>query len=162
MSSEEAAKAAAEEVNLFVRLADLEQQYVDLEQKRQELFLKAQSGDERIASLQQEKETFQATISELKDDLSAAIAELRMEKSSKEEAKALATATQERASRVEAEADNLREEIRYVSGGGSNCLHSLTFDLICSHANLQQQSLDRNEQDVANSGVIDGGPTQAG
>ncbi|KAI2506745.1 hypothetical protein MHU86_7640 [Fragilaria crotonensis] len=112
MSSEAEAQAAAEEVNLFVRLADLEQRYVDLEQNRQELFAQAQAGDERIASLQEEKESFQATILKLKDDLSAANAQLQEEKSSKNEANALATLTQERASRVESEADNLREEIR--------------------------------------------------
>ena len=118
MSSEEAAEAAAEEMNLSVRLADLEQKYVDLELDRQVWFAKAKTGDERVVSLQEEKEAFQSLILNLKEELSVAKAELQKERSSKLEVEASATNVQERASRVEAEADDLREEIRYVSSLG--------------------------------------------
>lgn len=115
MSSEEAAEAAAEELNLSVRLADLEQKYVDLELDRNAWFAKANASDERVVCLQEEKETFQSVILKLKEELSISNAELQKEKSSKHELEASATNTQERASRIEAEADDLREEIRYVT-----------------------------------------------
>ena len=118
MSSEEAAEAAAEEMNLSVRLADLEQKYVDLDLDRQVWFAKAKAGDERVVSLQEEKESFQSLILNLKEELSVAKAELQKERSSKLEVEASAATVQERASRVEAEADDLREEIRYVSSLG--------------------------------------------
>ena len=142
MSSEEVAEAAAEEMNLSVRLADLEQKYVDLELDRQVWFAKAKTGDERVVSLQEDKEAFQSLILNLKEELSVAKAELQMEKSSKLEVEASATNVQERASRVEAEADDLREEIRYVSSLGfvvliiyiQRCLTNWCF-----------QSLNRNQ-----------------
>ena len=142
MSSEEAAEAAAEEMNLSVRLADLEQKYVDLELDRQVWFAKAKTGDERVVSLQEEKEAFQSLILNLKEELSVAKAELQMEKSSKLEVEASATNVQERASRVEAEADDLREEIRYVSSLG---LVVLIIYIQRCLTNWCFQSLNRNQ-----------------
>jgi chromosome segregation ATPase len=115
MSSDEAAEAVAEDLNLSIRLADLEQKYVDLELDRNLWFTKAKASDERVVSLQEEKETFQSVILKLKEELSISNAELQKERSSKHELEASATNTQERASRIEAEADDLREEIRYVT-----------------------------------------------
>ena len=106
------ARAVAEETNLSVRFSDLEQRYVDLEQKYHELFLQQQTGMERIVILEDEKQGLQSTILNLKEELSTTATQLLTEKSAKEEATALATMSQERACRVEAEADNLREEIR--------------------------------------------------
>ena len=114
MSSDDAAHAAAEEVNLSVRMSDLEQKYVDLQQDRKVWFDKSTAGDELRLSLQEEKEAFQSAILQLKSDLSLVTAELQKEKGSKAEIDASATSLQERASRVEAEGDNLRKEIRYV------------------------------------------------
>jgi chromosome segregation ATPase len=113
-TEEAAARAANEELNQSVRFADLEQKYVDLQKDRQVWFDKAKAGDDRLETFESEKETMQATILELRSTLSAAKTELSLEKDKTGAANSESKSQQERSSRLEAEADNLREEIRYV------------------------------------------------
>lgn len=113
-TEEAAARAASEEVNSSVRFADLEQKYVDLQKDRQVWFDKAQSEEDRLASLETDKATMQATILQLRSDLSSAKTELQEEKEKIGTVTSESKNQQERSSRIEAEADNLREEIRYV------------------------------------------------
>lgn len=114
MSTEEEARAASEHVNQAVRLADLEQKYIDLEKDRNLWFDKAKAGDERLAKIETEKDSLQASLLNLRSDLSLTRTDLQEERDKAVAIIANSKAQQERASRVEAEADSLREEIRYV------------------------------------------------
>jgi chromosome segregation ATPase len=119
-SEEQGARLASEEVNQAVRLADLEQKYVDLEKDRQVWFDKAKAEEVRIAELLNEKEKLQELIDSLRSDLSGAKSLLQEEKDKVAEAQSNSRSQSERASRLEAEADNLREEIGYVTAGRVN------------------------------------------
>lgn len=114
MSTEEEARAASEHVNQAVRLADLEQKYIDLEKDRNLWFDKAKAGDERLAKIETAKDNLQASLLNLRSDLSLTRTDLQEERDKAVAIIANSKAQQERASRVEAEADSLREEIRYV------------------------------------------------
>lgn len=116
-SEEQGARLASEEVNQAVRLADLEQKYVDLEKDRQVWFDKAKAEEVRIAELLKEKEKLQELIDSLRSDLSGVKSVLQEEKDKVAEAQSNSRSQSERASRLEAEADNLREEIGYVTAG---------------------------------------------
>jgi chromosome segregation ATPase len=115
MSAEESqAIDLAEEINISARLTDLEQNYAELERDRKNWIIKATESKEQLQELQKEKETYHSTLCILKDELGAVKSELAKEKSSKVEAETIANNLREKACRVEAEADDLRGEIRFV------------------------------------------------
>jgi predicted nucleic acid-binding Zn-ribbon protein len=91
-----------------------------LEKDRQVWFDKAKAEEVRIAELLNEKEKLQELIDSLRSDLSGAKSLLQEEKDKVAEAQSNSRSQSERASRLEAEADNLREEIGYVTAGRVN------------------------------------------
>lgn len=107
----DAAKEAANIMNLRVMLEDMEKQYSGLKQERDSLQTQLESSQKAYKEATDSNlaaQNLNSTIAALQRDLSTA-------KGETESAKTESKLAEERAARTQAESDRLREEIRYVA-----------------------------------------------
>lgn len=112
MSEDDRARELSEAANQSLRFADLERKYVELEKDRNAWQNKAKAEQTRTLSLEEQKSNLEQKIVKLRSECSTANAALLDEKEKVSRAFSQSKNEQERMSRLEAENDNLKEEIR--------------------------------------------------
>ena len=111
-SSEAEARAASDALKESLKTEDLEQRFVELQAKHKtvESMLEAETG--KVSALVQGKLDAESKLSSLEKDLAEIKRELNTYQNKVQDMEASSKSSVERSSRLEAESDNLREEIR--------------------------------------------------
>lgn len=108
---DEAARAA-QEINADAIYADLESRYMTMKQEKESLEEEKNRDQAKLAELQAQTKSLQESLFERETELAAAKREGNALRDLEESQLTGEKTQQERMSRLEAEADNLREEIR--------------------------------------------------
>lgn len=139
---------------------DLETRYMTLKKEKNSLYDSNKKQESQIAELQAQAKSLQNALLERDAELSAVKREKNTLQEQSANREAAEKSQQERMSRMEAEADNLREEIRYGHSWRLHCFHDLCV-IMLSHSLFILQSTYGYQQDIVCSSRGDGNQVQA-